>query len=180
VALVLVGGLPGVKSKVCTKCNEDKPTEDYYVNERKNGNTYYKSQCKTCVLLARKEYYPKVRSNRISYKRTYYRDNMSTLKEKQKVWRDNNLESRLARNANRRANKLNATPKWLTETHLSEIKNFYWLAKDLTAVSGETYHVDHIVPLKGENVCGLHVPWNLQVLPADINLSKGNRYANDA
>lgn len=176
-ALVLVEGLLGVKSKVCTKCNEDKLIEDYYVNERKNGNTYYKSQCKTCVLLARKEYYPKVRSDRISYNRAYYRDNMDTLKEKQKVWRDNNLESRLARNASRRANKLNAT----LDLDLSqEIENFYWLAKDLTAVSGETYHVDHIVPLKGENVCGLHVPWNLQVLPADINLSKGNKYANDA
>lgn len=166
-----------MKSKVCTKCNEDKLIEDYYVNERKNGNTYYKSQCKTCVILARKEYYPKVRGDRISYNRAYYRDNIDTLKQKQKVWRDNNLESRLARNASRRANKLNAT----LDLDLSqEIENFYWLAKDLTAVSGETYHVDHIVPLKGKNVCGLHVPWNLQVLPADINLSKGNRYANDA
>ena len=66
----------------------------------------------------------------------------------------------------------------LSEEHKTQIKDFYWLARDLRAVTGEEYHVDHIVPLNGKNICGLHVPWNLQVLPADINLSKGNRYDN--
>ena len=63
----------------------------------------------------------------------------------------------------------------LTEQQKLEIENYYWLAQDLRATSGENYHVDHIIPLRGKNVCGLHVPWNLQVLPSDINLSKSNK-----
>jgi len=71
--------------------------------------------------------------------------------------------------------KSNGTPPWLTETHKKEIENFYWLSKDLECITGEKYHVDHIMPIRGENICGLHVPWNLQVLPSDINIKKSNR-----
>jgi hypothetical protein len=77
-------------------------------------------------------------------------------------------EKRVSRNLSRNTS--------LSKLYKEEIKNFYWLAKDLEITSGQKYHVDHIIPLQGDNVCGLHVPWNLQVLPADINLSKGNRY----
>jgi len=69
----------------------------------------------------------------------------------------------------------NATPSWLSQSQEKEIQHFYWLAKDLEAVSGERYDVDHIIPIQGEDVCGLHVPWNLQILPKDLNISKGNR-----
>jgi len=73
---------------------------------------------------------------------------------------------------------LNNTPKWLTETMLFEIGLLYKEAQRLTRVMGEQYDVDHIVPLKGDNVCGLHVPWNLQILKHSENMKKSNKYEN--
>jgi hypothetical protein len=70
-----------------------------------------------------------------------------------------------------------ATPSWLNELQKAAIDQMHWLARDLEITSGYTYQVDHIVPLRGKDVCGLHVPWNLQILPSDINLSKGNRFS---
>ena len=72
--------------------------------------------------------------------------------------------------------KVGACPSWLTKEQRDEIDRIYWTSLDLRAVTGEQYHVDHIVPLQGKNVCGLHVPWNLQILPADLNIAKRNHY----
>jgi hypothetical protein len=82
--------------------------------------------------------------------------------------------------AQRRAAKLKATPKWLTTSQLDEIKAMYVLADELTKSTGIPHQVDHIVPLQGSNVCGLHVPWNLQVIAASKNASKGNKFDPDS
>lgn len=79
-----------------------------------------------------------------------------------------NTKTRQAKNAARRARKLEATPKWLTAEQHQQIKNFY-------ETCPEGYEVDHIVPLMSDVVCGLHVPWNLQHLTHLDNRSKGNR-----
>ena len=165
-------------TKVCNgPCGSEKGLDQFYTNGYKNGKLYYKSRCKDCTLAARKSFQEDNKDKIRSRKRAHYQENKSRIKVDQKIWRDNNLSSRLARNAKRRALKSPATLA-LTKEQDQQIKDLYWLARDLKAVTGEEYHVDHIVPLNGETICGLHVPWNLQVLPADINLSKGNRYDN--
>jgi len=70
---------------------------------------------------------------------------------------------------NRSSREKEATPRWLTEAHWGEIKKLYKSRKN-----GE--HVDHIVPLKGVGVCGLHVPWNLRVISAEENCGKSNTW----
>ena len=73
-----------------------------------------------------------------------------------------------------RARKMNATPKWLSEEDRKEIYVLHQTAKQLSKQAGEPYHVDHIVPLKGVDVSGLHVPWNLRVITAHDNHTKRN------
>lgn len=83
-----------------------------------------------------------------------------------------NPEQYAAKAAKRRATLLQATPKWLTSEHHRDIAAKYLEARLLTERTGEAYHVDHISPLKGKWSCGLHVPWNLQVITAVENQRK--------
>ena len=68
-----------------------------------------------------------------------------------------------------------ATPKWITTGQKLAIRQLYLQAMDLTRLTGERYVVDHIVPLISDEVCGLHVPWNLRVITQEENLRKSNK-----
>lgn len=74
-----------------------------------------------------------------------------------------------------RAKKLNATPAWADR---EEVAMWYEVATVLSR-SGVEFHVDHIVPLRSPNVCGLHVHTNLTVVPWHVNIAKGNRHWPD-
>ena len=80
------------------------------------------------------------------------------------------------KSANRRAAKLQATPKWASEALILAI---YEECQLLSEETGIPHHVDHAVPLISDIVCGLHCEDNLQILPALDNLSKGNRHWPD-
>lgn len=78
--------------------------------------------------------------------------------------------------AKRRADKKFATPKWLSKLQLIEIKEFYKKAKEITKLTGVNMEVDHIIPLTSDKVCGLNVPWNLQIITEFENISKHNKF----
>lgn len=92
-----------------------------------------------------------------------------------KTYCQKNKAANASKEAKRRSAKLNATPIWLTEIQLKEIQQFYIDREFLTYYSGTVFEVDHIIPLKGKLVSGLHVPWNLQLLTEYENRFKGNR-----
>ncbi len=68
-----------------------------------------------------------------------------------------------------------ATPKWITPEQKLAMRQLYLQAMELTKLTGERYVVDHIVPLISDEVCGLHVPWNLRVITQEENLRKSNK-----
>lgn len=76
----------------------------------------------------------------------------------------------------RRTAKMHRTPAWLTADDLWLIEQAYELAALRTKMFGFSWHVDHVLPLQGRNVSGLHVPTNLQVIPWVDNVRKANRY----
>lgn len=90
-------------------------------------------------------------------------------------WGKKNRAKSLAKTNRRRAAMLHATPPWLTAIHLAQIQEMYDVSAMLERQTGRKYNVDHIVPLQGRTVRGLHVPWNLQVMHERENFSKGNK-----
>ena len=78
----------------------------------------------------------------------------------------------------RRRRFRDATPKWLSPEQRMEIRLKYRLAIELSRATGIRHAVDHEVPIQGEEVCGLHVPWNLQVITQEENLKKYNKHVD--
>ena len=91
-----------------------------------------------------------------------------------KKWRLNNPGKSTAYTRKYQAAKIQRTPPWLTSDQLSEIQQFYIDAKEIQWLSdsSDPLEVDHIVPLQGELVSGLHVPWNLRIVSRSVNRSK--------
>jgi 5-methylcytosine-specific restriction endonuclease McrA len=121
---------------------------------------------------AKREYYERNREIVIA------RANARPLSEKrvgQKAWKERNLLWVRADTKNRRRKHRQATPPWLTRAQKSEMRELYKIAITMTKTTGEKYVVDHIVPLRSELVCGLHVPWNLRVITQEENLKKSNQ-----
>jgi 5-methylcytosine-specific restriction endonuclease McrA len=78
----------------------------------------------------------------------------------------------------RRRRFRDATPKWLSPEQRMEIRLKYRLAIELSRATGVRHAVDHEVPIQGEEVCGLHVPWNLRVITQEKNLKKSNKHVD--
>lgn len=112
-------------------------------------------------------------------RKQWYQDNLDRHKATTQAYLTSRPGLRAALSSRARATQLKRTPTWLTADDFWLMDEIYALAQQRTALTGVEWHVDHIIPLRGQNVSGLHTPHNLRVVPALLNLKKGNNYAAD-
>lgn len=180
----------------CKSCQIDKPYTAFYVR-KETGKL--KAECKDCVKERSKATYWKDPEAQKEWHRQHYATGKKrpqvVTKEKQREYNASKYqrnrekilagvkkyqsENRAAANARKKAykeTKRGATPKWLTDHDKLVIEQKYLLAGIHEWVTGMKWHVDHVIPLRGATVSGLHVPDNLQVILAEENLTKSNRF----
>ena len=191
-------------TKICSKCGEEKELSEFY--PRKGGKFGVRADCKECVIKRSVKWgkeHPTEKNAQNKRWRDAHPDEFRAFvyawnaahpeqaAANRAAWADENpdkirraVDKWQALNParvkgfhdRRHKREIQATPAWANEFFIDEI---YALAKMRTELTGIEWHVDHIVPLQSKRVCGLHWEGNLQVIPAKVNMQKGNRYWPD-
>ena len=167
--------------KRCTKCGEIKPIDAYSVQRRSKSGV--RAQCKVCSYEAYKSWkdnsgYFVDSEKRNKYMRDYRRINGPSVKEYMREymlrWSKENEEKVTAKTARYRSAKLKRTVPWSDSVAI----DFVYFSAGVIAkfYGGCKPVVDHIIPLQGKLVSGLHVAENLQLISATQNAEKGNNY----
>lgn len=160
--------------KTCTKCKVSQAYSEFLKNKRyKDG---YVTWCKGCKRQHQREnphhyknWCTKNPEQAAKVKQTYVDRHPEKVKVTKQQWAKANPKKVLANTRKYQAAKINATPSWLTDAQIREMEEFY-----VQCPPG--FEVDHIIPLRGKNVSGLHVPWNLQLMETGPNRRKSNKY----
>jgi hypothetical protein len=182
-----------ITEKQCAKCCQSKPAQENFLWVK----TRYHSWCHVCrkhekqqwylrnqdsekakAKEAHKIYYPENKEKIIARTIKWQQNNKEKYSAKSRKHYENNKEKSFANSAKYRASKRNACPSWLDKTMQEQIEQIYANARKISKETGVAHEVDHIVPLVNSVVCGLHVPWNLQILTQFKNRSKQNNLEN--
>jgi hypothetical protein len=147
------------------------PCKRGHVGLRYTGNW----ECMVCKKERKKDYKARNKPKLAERRKLQRQRNPEAKRAQIKRWKLKNPAKVTAQKAKRRAAKINRTPSWLRPVDLRHIQVYYEISKRQTQATGIEHHVDHIIPLQGETVSGLHVPWNLQVLEGLENLKKHNK-----
>lgn len=174
----------GTECKACVKVY----LKDWYIRnagrQKEKGRSHYQANKQSYVDRAQEWAKQNPEKDRARRQR-YAEENRDALRKKQRErhaanpeinrqkgrdWRKRNPDKSLEQVRKRQACKLRAMPVWADR---EEIKAIYAESRRISEATGIKHHVDHFYPLRGELVCGLHVPANLQIIPAHVNQSKG-------
>jgi hypothetical protein len=177
-----IKSLFSVGYKYCGTCEDIKKIHKFCWTKKEERKLEH--YCKSCKIKKRKAKgrndYKGHTPSRKAAARKYYLKNKKKILLYNETWKNNNKESSkaIARkgSAKRRAAKLNATPSWTDERKVSMV---YKKAEELSQLLGVKMEVDHAIPLQGENVCGLHVWENLQILEKTLNIKKLNKFTGE-
>lgn len=167
--------------KLCSKCGEEKDRGLF--NKRAKSKDGLCAICRDCSAAKNaewrasnpdgfKRWLEKNKESRAAYMADWYQKNKERRAANYRDWQKANSARMAERNQERYARKLRATPAWANKEKILE---FYNEAARLTKETGIRHEVDHIIPLKGEGVCGLHCEFNLQILTRSENARKKNR-----
>ena len=150
--------------KVCRKCDTEQADEDFRKGKR---------VCKSCDAIRVKKWHKENKEARKKHIATYYANNKEKVVAASRKWAKENPAMVKAKDARRRAAKLNATPLWADRVENDYV---YHAARVIKDVYGTDWEVDHIIPLNHDKVCGLHVANNLQLLTRTDNRRKSNKF----
>jgi hypothetical protein len=164
---------------LCKKCLIQKEHSFFVKDKRKkHGISFLCKQCSNSYKNAwsskkqnkeKKHNYYLKNIEKLRFKNNqHYLNNKESYIQRAKSWKTNNLDKHALNEAKRREKIRLSTPKWLSAEQKNKIKRFY---KERPI--GMT--VDHIIPIRGKDVSGLHVPWNLQYLTIQDNVKKFNK-----
>jgi hypothetical protein len=173
-------------TKTCSKCGEAKLLDDFHKQAKARDG--YRAHCKVCALAqaaayrlrnidacrARdKAHYKKNKEAHRAKNSKWYQDNKVAKREYNREWYAANSDKRAHYQNRRYVAEKQRTVSWANDQLIAA---YYKEAKRLEELTGIQFHVDHIIPLQGELVSGLHVETNLQLLPAHENLGKSNSF----
>ena len=156
---------------ICSKCNIEKPLSDFY--KRKDTKFGVRKDCKTCA--NKSTINSRCEKKKSEYDKKYYLSVSTRRKIQARNYQKNNKGKVNSMVMKQHASRLKRTPSWLDRYDDIVIDFIYKTASDMTDLMGINFEVDHIIPLRGKYVSGLHVPDNLQILTKKENRLKSNK-----
>lgn len=156
-----------VKFKTCTKCKQLKGLGCFPMQSSNKDGRH--THCKSC----RSAYYSSIYNS--EKRKEKYLSNHAQEKQNRREYYRQNTGAYFVNKARRRARLLQATPKWYDAFDDFVLSEAYDLCKLRESITGTKWEVDHVVPLQGKTVSGLHWHKNWEVIPRYNNRSKGNR-----